>query len=215
MLTETGDVMLKQLLTESWIFKHRSTVTCVSGLILALAAFTAVPGINAQAPEVAPQVAPQLSCKDDPRFRAFDFWSGTWDVLDQTSGQHAGRNTIRVIENGCALHESWAGNSGSTGTSLNYFNPVTGVWRQVWVSSGAYAVDIEGTAQPGRVRLTGDIWYYTPGTRLPFRGTWSLNSDGSVRQLFEQRNPTTQEWEIWFDGLYTACTIEQEGAAQC
>jgi len=37
-----------------------------------------------------------------------------------------------------------------------------------------------------------------------FRGTWTANADGSMRQFFEQRNPETHEWSVWFDGLYVS-----------
>jgi hypothetical protein len=30
--------------------------------------------------------------------------------------------------------ENWTGAQGGTGTSLNFYSPVAGLWRQVWVS---------------------------------------------------------------------------------
>ena len=50
--------------------------------------------------------------------------------------------------------------------------------------------------------MEGSIHYYKAGKRQPFRGTWTPNADGSVRQLFEQQDPETGEWAVWFDGLY-------------
>jgi hypothetical protein len=50
--------------------------------------------------------------------------------------------------------------------------------------------------------LNGKINYYKTGKSQPFRGTWTPNADASVRQLFEQQDPESGEWSVWFDGLY-------------
>ena len=81
-------------------------------------------------------------CTSDARFSAFDFWVGDWDVY--ANGNPVGSNSIVKHEAGCLLLESWEGAGGSTGMSLNYFNPVSGFWQQVWVSAGEYAIDISG-----------------------------------------------------------------------
>jgi hypothetical protein len=38
--------------------------------------------------------------------------------------------------------------------------------------------------------------------QLCFRGRWTPNADGSVRQFFEQKDLESGEWTVWFDGLY-------------
>lgn len=35
-----------------------------------------------------------------------------------------------------------------------------------------------------------------------FRGTWTPNEDGSVRQFFVQQDTDGGVWKTWFDGLY-------------
>lgn len=148
------------------------------------------------------QTPPPGPCKADPAFKAFDFWVGDWNVSGRQNGQHAGENSISKIEGDCALLEEWNGAAGSTGRSINYYNPVTKKWRQLWVSGGAYAIDIEGGLKDGSMVLEGTIWYYASGQSVPFRGTWTPNEDGSVRQFFEQMNAETNDWQPWFDGLY-------------
>ncbi len=148
------------------------------------------------------QTPPPSPCKTDPAFKAFDFWVGTWKVSGRQNGQYAGENTISKIEGECALLEEWSGTGGSTGKSVNYYNPVTGKWRQLWLSGGAYAIDIEGGLKDGSMVLEGTIWYYASNQAVPFRGTWTPNEDGSVRQFFEQESAETGEWQPWFDGLY-------------
>ncbi len=44
------------------------------------------------------------------------------EVFDSNTGRKAGENSIVKMEQGCMLLERWQGDSGSTGTSLNYYN---------------------------------------------------------------------------------------------
>ncbi|TNE62053.1 MAG: hypothetical protein EP335_13795 [Alphaproteobacteria bacterium] len=152
-------------------------------------------GANAATPQ-------PTACETDPGFRAFDFWLGDWSVSSSKSGKYAGENHIKAIEGGCAISEDWHGQGGSTGKSVNYYNPVTGKWRQVWVAAGAYSLDIEGGLKDGSMVLEGTIWYYSTGGAVPFRGTWTPNADGSVRQFFEQYDAEKKQWQPWFDGHY-------------
>ena len=97
--------------------------------------------------------------------------------------------------------ENWTSASGGTGTSLNYFNPVTNEWRQVWVSAGRYSIDIVGGIRAGSMVLEGSIYNFG-GAVWDFRGSWTPNNDGSVRQFFEQYNHDRESWDTWFDGIY-------------
>ena len=143
----------------------------------------------------------QQSGCNEPEFRAFDFWLGTWEVSDNLTGNLAGRNTITQMEGGCMLLESWQGAAGSTGTSVNYYNPVLQQWRQLWISAGRYSIDISGDLSDGSMQLVGHIYPFA-GAAARFRGTWTPNPDGSVRQFFEQYNEATENWDVWFDGRY-------------
>ncbi|MCR9277314.1 MAG: hypothetical protein NXH85_05025 [Pseudomonadaceae bacterium] len=133
-------------------------------------------------------------------YREFDFWLGEWQV-QTPDGRHAGSNSIVSAQAGCLLVENWRGARGSTGTSMNYFDPVAQRWRQLWVSPGVI-IDIAGGLTPeGAMRLTGTIVYLGENAEFPFRGTWSEQDDGSVIQFFEEaRNP--DDWQPWFRGIY-------------
>lgn len=143
----------------------------------------------------------QSGCGSLAGFDEFDFWIGEWEVFDSNTGRKAGENVISKREQGCMLMEQWQGASGSTGTSLNYYNPVTREWRQVWVSAGQYAIDIVGGLRGTAMVLEGSIYNFQ-GAVWNFRGTWTPNEDGSVRQFFEQYNHDSEEWFPWFDGRY-------------
>lgn len=145
--------------------------------------------------------AQQVGCDFDAGFAAFDFWVGEWSVYDNVSGNLAGSNSIRKLEQGCLLQENWTSAAGSTGMSVNYYNPVTSEWRQLWVSAGRYSIDIVGGLDNGSMVLVGHVYYFT-GSAVPFRGAWTPAEDGSVRQFFEQFNAETGAWDVWFDGNY-------------
>ncbi|WP_374764600.1 hypothetical protein [Yunchengibacter salinarum] len=142
-------------------------------------------------------------CAGQDGFHAFDFWLGTWDVTSWQDNKPQGRNHIRALEDHCLIMEQWQGKGGSSGRSINYYNPVSDQWRQVWISAQAYAIDITGGWRDGAMRLTGSIWYYTSGRQRPFRGIWTPQADGSVRQRFEQKADDGGDWQVWFDGRYT------------
>jgi hypothetical protein len=143
-----------------------------------------------------------LICQEEPEFREFDFWVGAWDVYDNADGNRAGTNTIEALHGGCVLVETWAGAGGGGGTSINYYDSVRGTWRQHWVSVN-YSIEIEGGLDDeGRMALVGELHNYRQRVAIPFRGTWTPQPDGSVRQLFEQQDPATGEWQVWFDGRY-------------
>lgn len=144
--------------------------------------------------------AAEAPCDAAPH-RAFDFWLGTWEVA-LADGTRAGRNVIRSEQQGCVLIERWTGAQGSTGMSMNLYDPVAGAWRQLWVSPQTQ-IDIAGGRRGDSMVLEGSITYLADGRSHPFRGTWTLLPDGRVRQFFEEaREPGT--WTPWFEGFYTA-----------
>ncbi|MBL4838630.1 MAG: hypothetical protein JKY34_13730 [Kordiimonadaceae bacterium] len=176
---------------------------------LVLAALILLPfygGLAAQtttAPTALPTTAQKPLCLTDPGFTDFDFWLGRWDVEDVVAKQTAGTNIIQKINGGCALLESWSGASGTSGTSLNHYDPIHKKWHQRWVSSGAYTIEIAGGLKEGSMFMEGTISYYATGASFPFRGLWTPNPDGSVRQFFEQYAPKKKAWIRWFDSRYT------------
>ncbi|WND02358.1 hypothetical protein QGN29_12440 [Temperatibacter marinus] len=149
------------------------------------------------------QQQPVNVCRQDPHFKDWDFWIGNWDVYDNTSGKKAGTNLIIKTEDGCTIKEHWTNGIGGKGFSMNYYNPLSQKWRQIWVSGPGYLIDYQGGLNAsGAMVLEGHIEYYGTGVKQPFRGTWSQYKNGDVRQFFEVK---TKEgvWTVWFDGRYT------------
>lgn len=133
-------------------------------------------------------------------YRAFDFWVGRWQVTGP-GGELAGHNTITREQSGCLLVERWAGVQGTTGMSMNFYDPVADAWRQVWVSPGT-EIDISGNLRDGRMELAGFITYLDDNRQRGFRGTWTPLEDGRLRQYFEEQDEGGV-WREWFDGYYT------------
>jgi tetratricopeptide (TPR) repeat protein len=139
-------------------------------------------------------------CAYDEGYGQFDFWIGEWNVY-MANGTLAGSNVISKTESDCLALEKWTGQSGGTGTSMNFYDPHLQIWTQQWVSASGTIIHIEGGLSEGSMVLEGDI-KYAGGNAAAFRGTWTLLEDGRVRQFFEQHDPATDAWNSWFEGFY-------------
>ncbi|WP_223787493.1 hypothetical protein [Marinicella meishanensis] len=159
-------------------------------------------------------------CMHQAIYRQFDFWLGQWEVygnLDK-SGPLYGHNAITLSEQGCLIMEHWQGASGSSGTSMNYYDGIQGQWVQRWVSSGV-VIDYAGgmvAAEGGRqaMQLVGKI-HYASTQQQPqlrdFRGTWTPLDGGVVQQFFEESIDGGATWYPWFNGYYfPKATSEEE-----
>jgi hypothetical protein len=175
-------------------------VRATSRIIPSAAAVLAAAAMSLSAAPATAQTPPPAPCETGGRYADFDFWVGEWDVSD-TDGRLAGTNRIERVERGCLLIERWTGAGGGTGTSMNYYDPAKARWLQRWVSSNGVVIVIEGGLRDGSMVLAGAL-INADGTSQPFRGTWTPNADGSVRQHFEISADGGQTWANWFDGRY-------------
>jgi hypothetical protein len=142
-------------------------------------------------------------CETIGAFNDFDFWLGEWNVYSNDEDRtFQGTNSVTKHHQNCLIMENWTSASGGTGRSMNYYDPVEGHWRQLWVADG-YSIDYSGGLDgSGAMVLSGKINDYKSGRSQAFRGTWTPNQDGSVRQFFEQQDSQSGAWKTWFDGLY-------------
>jgi len=142
----------------------------------------------------------EAPCEYDKLFRQFDFWIGDWRVVD-ASGSYQGKNKIEKLEGGCVLVETWSSANGDTGTSMNFYDAGAAEWVQLWVSPTTQ-IDIRGGLEGQSMKLTGNIHYLQSQQNFAFRGTWTPQKDGVVRQHFEQSPDQGATWSTWFDGYY-------------
>ncbi|MEM1409036.1 MAG: hypothetical protein AAGG59_19785, partial [Bacteroidota bacterium] len=140
---------------------------------------------------------PCLSASD---YRHFDFWLGTWDVF--ASGRKAGVNVISMAEGGCAIHENYTTAGNYSGQSINYYDPIDEKWHQHWVGSGGDVYNyLETKRDTGMLQFESK--FMGPGGQIGLsRLTFTLNDDGTVRQLFESSVDDGKTWSTAFDGLY-------------
>lgn len=141
---------------------------------------------------------PCLTNKDN---RHFDFWLGTWDVYAR--GGKVGVNVVTMAEGGCAIHENYSTKGSYFGQSINYFDPIDKKWHQHYVGAGGDIYNyIETNRSEGMLEFQSQ--FLNPNTKKQSLSklTFTLNEDGSVRQLFETSFDDGKTWTPGFDGLY-------------
>lgn len=139
-------------------------------------------------------------CLSNANFRHFDFWIGEWDVY--VGGQKVGENSITKAKGGCAIHENYITQRNYAGQSINFYSPVDKKWHQHWVgSSGDVYNYVETKREEGLLQFVSDFRTFQ-GNIVLSRLTFTLNDDGTVRQLFESSSDDGETWTSAFDGLY-------------
>lgn len=135
--------------------------------------------------------------------RQFDFWLGEWEVTSP-DGRRQGTSRVELVAQGYGVLEHWrddpaAGNS--HGSSLNAWNPQKKRWQQFWVGGSGTVLELGGGLDPnGRMVLEGE---QADGERRWLnRISWTPNTDGTVRQVWEQSLDKGQTWRPVFDGRY-------------
>jgi tetratricopeptide (TPR) repeat protein len=139
-------------------------------------------------------------CQTRKESRMFDFWVGEWDVKT-AQGQPAGRSSVQLLLEGCALLENWTDSQNGQGKSLNSYNTDKQMWQQFW------------TDQYGRVTeyresdWRGDTLRYTARQTMP-RGPAVLHMSFAplgpdlVRQWGEISYDDGKTWAQSFDLYY-------------
>jgi len=151
-------------------------------------------------------MAAALPCMGDSASRAFDFWVGEWDVYVNGTTQLAGRSRIDRVSGGCAILENWTGNASffaapSDGKSLNFVDPATRKWRQVWMGSGGGLTTYEdGEYRDGALRFVYDN--VTPRGRVKGRFMFFNLGPNRVRQLQESTPDEGKSWQTVYDFIY-------------
>lgn len=147
-----------------------------------------------------PLLAQASGACDGPRFRDFDYWKGTWAV-ENVEGERIGTNTISSVSDGCALLEQWESVDGSTGTSINHYDPVRGRWEQRWVGGSGLILRLAGQLEGDVMVLTSAETRDTPRGPALDRISWIPEGE-TVRQLWEISVDDGESWQTAFEGIY-------------
>ena len=138
-------------------------------------------------------------CENDPKYRAFDFWVGDWDVY--VGDQKVGTNRIEKLLGGCLLLENWTDAHGTQGKSFNYLDPAAGKWRQNWVSEIGGVVRYEGEVKDGAMHYEGES-ILADGTTRMTKVLLQPVDGGKVHHVIEQSTDHGATWHTAFDALY-------------
>lgn len=168
-------------------------MTAAFALVVAQAATPPAPAAERPAPP---------RCEGEP-YEAFDFWVGEWEVFPTAGGDKVADSRIEKVSAGCAIRETWMPLEGGGGTSLSMLNHRSDRWEQTWMGANGRRVDFEGGTVGPRMVLTGywdDIG--GPGRDALIRMTYTVQPDGSVRQLGEASGDHGLGWVDSFDLTY-------------
>ncbi len=100
------------------------------------------------------------------------------------------------------IRENWiSAKAGYTGTSTNFYNQITGQWEQLWIDNTGAHLKLKGNRQGNQMILSTEEFKNNKGILNKNRITWTLNDDGTVRQLWEILR-AEKVISIAFDGLY-------------
>ena len=157
----------------------------------------------------------------DATFGDFDFWVGTWQVYDTSSGELMGFDEIVRLFGGCALRQHWrqmndrfslAGApwrlEGGSFTTLG----ADGRWHQTWLDNGGSSLPLAGGLDPEGVMVLESEWleFRTRAgddVTMRYRWHWDPQDDGTIHNWgFVARAPAAAadevEWQKYFDIVY-------------
>ena len=70
-------------------------------------------------------------CRYGDEYKRLDFWLGEWDVY--VNENYIGESFITKSLGGCTLYEDYRTTSGFLGRSMNYYDPVDSLYKQIWI----------------------------------------------------------------------------------
>lgn len=146
---------------------------------------------------------PPVSCMDIPQAREFDFWVGEWDAFVTGTSNLAGTSKIEIASGGCMILENWTSvGQPFSGKSINYVDPLTLKWKQVWVGSNGLNVSefLNGEYNNGAMRFEFEQKTKT-GAVQKIKFHFYNISQNEVRQV-HQTSDDGQSWKTTYDFTY-------------
>jgi hypothetical protein len=146
---------------------------------------------------------PSTSCMDIPRAREFDFWIGEWDAFVTGTSNLAGNSKIEIASGGCMILENWTSvGQPFSGKSINYVDPTTLKWKQVWVGSNGLNVSefLNGEYSDGAMRFEFEQKTKDGSAQKVKFHFYNIGKD-EVRQL-HQTSADGQNWKTTYDFTY-------------
>jgi hypothetical protein len=169
-------------------------------LAFVVLSLTAASAQTTPSPAPAAPSAPPPACTA-PEHRQFDFWLGSWTVRSP-DGKITGTSEISRAARDCAILEQWKDARGLPGTSINYYDPETKHWHQLWVGGGGTILKLEGEFKNGAMVLEGESDDPRQAKPVKNRITWTPMPKGKVKQQW-QNSEDGEAWTTVFVGIYS------------
>ena len=177
-----------------------------TGFLVFSVAMLAASSLHAETPASGGPAKPQQQplapvCGEDRApFRDLDFLVGHWEFFT-LEGMKIADQVYSKRERGCLILEDWSTLAGETGTGMNFVDPATNKWRQVWMSPRFHIDYSGGITESGDFVLEGRIYPHTGNPSAAVRGVYSRQPDGSVTKEFLQYDEAAKTWRRFFIGV--------------
>jgi tetratricopeptide (TPR) repeat protein len=143
-------------------------------------------------------------CMGNPQARQFDFWIGEWDAYVRGTNNLAGHSKIEMASGGCMILENWTSvGSPFSGKSMNFVDPVSGKWKQIWVGSGGVNATefLNGEYREGAMRFEFDT-VNPQGAKQQVHFYFFNEGSDQVRQFHETSTDDGKTWTTTYDFTY-------------
>ena len=143
-------------------------------------------------------------CLKNSQSRVFDFWIGEWDAYVTGTDNLAGQSRIEMASGGCMILENWTskGNAPFEGKSMNFIDPTTQKWKQVWIGSSGVNVSefLNGEYRDGAMRFEFETT--VQGAKQLVHFYFFNQGPDQVRQLHETSSDDGKTWVTTYDFTY-------------
>ncbi len=143
-------------------------------------------------------------CMGNAQARQFDFWIGEWDAYVRGTNNLAGQSKIEMASGGCMILENWTSvGSPFSGKSMNFVDPASGKWKQIWVGSGGVNATefLNGEYRDGAMRFEYETVNPQGGKQNVHFYFFNESAD-QVRQFHETSDDDGKTWTTTYDFTY-------------
>ena len=174
----------------------------ICGFVAAIGLVAVAGSARGQATASAPNPGPPTPCVGNADRHRFDFWVGEWQVTT-ANGNVVGSSSVQSMAGGCGLLENWTAANGTTGKSLNAYNPVSKQWQQYWVGQGGAVTEYrESEWHDGSLSLIARASARSVAAAPIQRLTFTPVNDSTVRQHGEVSADSGSTWTTTYDFYY-------------
>lgn len=143
-------------------------------------------------------------CLVNKKAREFDFWIGEWDAFVTGTMNLAGHSKIEMASGGCMILENWSSEGQPfKGKSINFVDPATNKWKQIWVGSGGVNVSefLNGEYRDGAMRFEFETTD-AKGNKQWVHFYFYNQGPNQVRQFHETSSDGGKTWTTTYDFTY-------------